>query len=82
MMKLHATVGFEDERLTQFRMVFPDDSVERDLHIFRHAKLATMALAHEGRAAEMLLNSASDDVGRRAALGSRLSIDARVQVKR
>jgi len=82
MMKLHATVGFEDERLTQFRVVFPDNRVDRDLHIFRHAKLTTMALAHEGRAAEMLLDSASDDVGRRAALGFRLSIDARVQVER
>ncbi|MDQ0840234.1 hypothetical protein [Sphingomonas faeni] len=66
MMKLHATVGFEDERLTQFRVVFPDDRVERDLHILGHAQVASLAAFKQLPTVEMLFDRPTNQVRRRA----------------
>jgi hypothetical protein len=67
MMKLHAAVGFEDERFAQFRVIFPDDRIERDLHILGHAQVASTAVSQQLRTLDMNLDGPANDVRRSTA---------------
>ena len=75
-MNLHATVGFEDERLAHFRVICPDDRVERDLHIFCDAKVSALTVRHQFRTLEMFLDGETNDVGRRASGRCRLCVES------
>jgi hypothetical protein len=66
MMKLHATVCFEDKRLTQFRVVFPDDRIKSDLHILGHAQVASLAAFKQLPTIKMLFDRPTNQVRRRA----------------
>lgn len=76
MMNLHATVGFEDERLADFRVLCPDNRIECDLHIFRDAKVSALAVRHQFRTLEMSRDGEANDVVRRASSRCRLCIEA------
>ena len=65
-MKLHATVGFENQSLTQLRVIFPDDRVEGDLHIFGHAQVTSLATLEQLSTIKMLFDRPTDQVRRRA----------------
>jgi len=68
MVKLHATVGFEDERLAHFRVIGADDRIERDLHIFRHPEVPELAHGHLGLAVQKVDDGGAHDLGHRLAL--------------
>lgn len=79
-MKLHTTVGLENERLTQFRVIFAYDRVERDLHILGHAKVPSAAVIQQLRPLDVNLDGASNNVRRRTAYRGRFSVDTIEQV--
>lgn len=76
MVDLHATIGFEDERLAHFRVIGADDRIECDLHIFRDAKVSALTVRHQFRTLEMSLDGEANDVGRRASSRCRLSVES------
>jgi hypothetical protein len=60
MVFLHAAVRLEDQRVAQFRMIFPDDRVECDLRIFGDAEVAQLAIRQSLMTVEIVDDCASD----------------------